>query len=114
MGIWQNWSFSQFYQSKIEVLQNCSVFFCLVVLARGKLRKGKSWQQNLDNKYSFTSGITIHLFSRTNPGKFDEFPFDIMIFYNFHLFPLLVIAVISGRIAIKFKTDIKDAIKSMW
>ena len=37
-----------------------------------------------------------------------------MIFYNFHIFPLLVIAVISGRIAIKFKTDIKDAIKSMW
>ena len=32
-----------------------------------------------------------------------------MIFYNNHIFPLLVIAVISGRIAIKFKTDIKDA-----
>ena len=36
-----------------------------------------------------------------------------MIFYNFHIFPLLVIGVISGRIAIKFKTDIKDAIKSI-
>ena len=54
--------------------------------------------------------ILLNLFLRTKPGNFDKFPFDMMIFYNFHIFPLLVIAVISGRIAIKFKTDIKDEI----
>ena len=103
-----NWNFTKFLKF------SCS--FCWVSLARGKLRERKSWQQNLDNKYSFTSGVIkiIYSFSRTNPGNFDKSPFDIMIFYNNHIFPLLVIAVISGRIAIKFKTDIKDAFKSMW
>ena len=36
VAIWQNWCFGQFYQSRIEVLQNCSAFFVSVSLMRGK------------------------------------------------------------------------------
>ena len=35
-----NWCFGQFYHSKIEVLQNCSLFFCASVsLLRGNFRE---------------------------------------------------------------------------
>ena len=52
----------------------------------------------------------IYFFSsyRTNPANFDKFPFDLMIFYNFHIMPSMVIGMISGRITIKFKKDIKE------
>ena len=47
-AIWQNWYFGQFYHSKVEVLQNCSGFFCADSLVRGKSeRKFKTKQSSL-------------------------------------------------------------------
>ena len=45
---------------------------------------------------------------RTNPTNFDKFPFDLMIFYNHYIITSMLTGMISGRIAIKFKKDIKE------
>ena len=45
---------------------------------------------------------------RTNPTNFDKFPFDLMIFYNHYIITFMLTGMISGRIAIKFKKDIKE------
>ena len=42
LAIWQNWSFGQFYHSRIEVLQNCSPFLCQF-LWRGKFEGRKEF-----------------------------------------------------------------------
>ena len=49
LAIWQNWCFVQFYQSRIEFLKNCSVFFVLVPLVREKFERSK---ENIKHKKS--------------------------------------------------------------
>ena len=55
-----------------------------------------------------------HFLSRTNPSNFDKFPYDLMNVYNFHLMPLMVVGIISGRLVFKFKSEVKETIKSMF
>ena len=67
LAIWQNWCFGQFYHKRIDVLQNCSVFF-VSDLASENLRGLRELflQKNPAQKHSKTNFSNHHCLTKAN------------------------------------------------